>query len=126
MQKWGVALHQKCGRPSFTPPLTPPEYLQLLAEMKAQYERCAAIAARIMETGVGDPQLYMENARMREIDERLQALRRKLGLIDQIGVVDSGLLRRQASTTPIWSIRPSFRRKACKRSSISRILAFSM
>jgi len=60
----------------------PPEYLALLAEMKAQHERCAAIANRIMESGIGDPQLLVENAKMREIDDRLQALRMRLGLIE--------------------------------------------
>ena len=41
----------------------PPEYLNLLAEMKAHCERCATIANRIIETGIGDPQLDVENAK---------------------------------------------------------------
>ena len=60
----------------------PPAYLELLAEMKAQHERYAAIANRILDSGIGDTQLLVEDAKMREIDGRLQALRMKLGLIE--------------------------------------------
>jgi hypothetical protein len=57
----------------------PPEYLDLLTEMKAQYERCTAIANHITEIGVVDPQLETENARIRAIDERLKNMRLELG-----------------------------------------------
>jgi hypothetical protein len=58
----------------------PPEYLQLLTEMKAQHEKCSAITEHIMNTGIGDPQLYVENEKMSQLSDRLYQLRKRLAL----------------------------------------------
>jgi hypothetical protein len=64
------------------PMALPPEYLEVLAEIRVQYEKCSDIAGRILDTGIGDPQLDVENEKLRQLADRLYETRKRPGFTD--------------------------------------------
>ena len=53
----------------------PPEYRDLLMKRRLQLKRCTALTSRIEATGTEDPELKVENVKLKEIDNQLKALR---------------------------------------------------
>jgi hypothetical protein len=53
----------------------PPEYRDLLIKRRLQLKQCTAMATRTKATGTEDPQLEVENVKLKEIEKQLEALK---------------------------------------------------